>query len=187
MSLSLSCGFAVCQACVCGGDITQWKTNCDIIWKRLLPATSPPFIWTDHLNKSLCMHSIHYRTTRPPLHSPHEADCLCFTAHLGQSMKFIAPSRHRVFTLQLKGKDRDSGLKSSLQLATNSRDRGRCSLTLSVYPSNAQTALRTPWDHQFLFCIQLSLLLLLLLPFPRTHTHIRTHGHIHTHTQTSSI
>lgn len=45
-------------------------------------------------------------------------------------MKFTAPSRRCVFTLQLKGKGRPSGFKSGLQLAPNTRDRGRCSLSL---------------------------------------------------------
>lgn len=84
-------------------------------------------------------------------------------------MKFIALSRRSVFTLQLKTKDRATGLKavsSWLQTPEIEVNALYCCLQRAVYPSNVQTAMRTPRDHQFLFSIQLSL----LLPFPQTHT-----------------
>lgn len=103
---------------------------------------------------------------------------LCSVAHLGLCTKFIAPSRRHVFTLQLKGKDRASGLKalsSWLQTAEIEVDALYRCLRWAVYPSNVQTAMRTPRDHHFLFCIQPS-----LLPFPQTHTYTHIKHLIHT-------
>lgn len=43
---------------------------------------------------------------------------------------FLSLPDFMIFTLHLKGKGRACALKAGLQLATNSRDRGRCSLVL---------------------------------------------------------
>lgn len=142
-------------------------------------------ITTLHLNWSpqqFTLHAaIHYRATRTPIQSQHEAGSLCSTAHLGLCMKFIAPCRRCVFTLQLKGKDRACGLKAvSSWPQTPEVEVNVLYLCLhwAVYPSNVQTAMRTPRDHQFLFCTQLSL----LLP---THTNIKRLIHTNVHSAAS--
>lgn len=109
----------------------------------------------------------------------HKAGCFCSIAHLGTCMKFIASSRRCIFTLLLKGKDRATGLKevsSWLQTPEIEVDALYRCLHQAVYPLNVQTAMTTPRDHQFLFCIHLSL----LLPFPQTHTQRNIKRLIHT-------
>lgn len=136
---------------------------------------------TLHLNwssRQITLHAaIHDRTsTRPRLHSLHEARQLCSIAHLRLCMKFTAPSRHCVFTLQLKSKGRASGSKSvSSWLQTEEIEVNalyHC-LHWAVYPSNVQTAKRAPRGHQFLLCIQLSR----MLPFSQTQSLTQTHTH----------
>lgn len=90
---------------------------------------------TLHLNGSSLQIILHATTryrTKAPLYSLHEAKSLCSTAGLDMRMHFFFLSLpdFMIFTLHLKGKGRACALKAGLQLATNSRDRGRCSLVL---------------------------------------------------------